>query len=658
MAFDDNPFVDDKSERSEESVLQLQLILNKKNGFICREENPDYGVDLDVELIRNGQATGNKFPIQIKSTQTVNFIKKNGETYATLQFKTSRLGYLARRIPQCGLIVLYDEDSGQIYYDFTEEIISRIQLSKKDESWKSQESVNIHFAKSNHLTKETAAKIHNKISSRYENFRLLLESKSLAYEGKGTLEIDSQPKPTFAELEEFGAALINLQDFKLLAYLFSTFPNQKIGTSPLLCLYAAITYCEIGDVIEASYYSKRCKKHLGLYLPAELEVFELIQPKISFITGDITLEEYSKLIQALSKRIRSPINIVNVKLSLFNFEVIDRVSKQTYDFDFETILTDFLSEIEKLDIEYSKRLALMVSHIDAISNYANSFFSHIIIRHKIRKEMDNMLPLNARLALIERHSRLNLICEEQLRKSFDFAIESENDLLLAEVLFRQGRIFCVSELNNWFVREIDKNLDEVIKKYKYHYEGLVRAYNIFIANMRFKEAHLSLNFALDLRKIYVKIYDREFDVGSEKVLRSKVEEIELNYGIGGYVSDVEEAIEKTSLQAGFNSFSDLAKINDEKLLHFAKITLEALDLPIDRLKNIEADLRNYRKFYLECQNPDIEMLQNRKHTFSRNTHYRSLPRYILRSKSSGIQTPESSDVDELISAFKHLLKKR
>lgn len=61
MAFNDKPIISESSERSEASVLCTKNLLSQKNGFICREDMPDLGVDLQVELIENGDATNNRF---------------------------------------------------------------------------------------------------------------------------------------------------------------------------------------------------------------------------------------------------------------------------------------------------------------------------------------------------------------------------------------------------------------------------------------------------------------------------------------------------------------------------------------------------------------------------------------------------------------------
>jgi hypothetical protein len=56
MSFYDDPVIDDNAKRSQESVHFVKGLFSEKNGFVYREENPDYGVDLDVELMVDGKA--------------------------------------------------------------------------------------------------------------------------------------------------------------------------------------------------------------------------------------------------------------------------------------------------------------------------------------------------------------------------------------------------------------------------------------------------------------------------------------------------------------------------------------------------------------------------------------------------------------------------
>jgi len=142
MAFSDAPIVDRNSILSEQSLLQVKQVLSRANGFISREETPDYGADLDVELVLNEQeASSQKFAVQIKSTVKADTITLDGENFIKLSFETSRLGYLCNRLPAYGIIVLYEGVSKTCYFDYVEDIVQRITHRQGDVNWKQQKTV-------------------------------------------------------------------------------------------------------------------------------------------------------------------------------------------------------------------------------------------------------------------------------------------------------------------------------------------------------------------------------------------------------------------------------------------------------------------------------------------------------------------------------------
>lgn len=111
MAFSDNPIIDQYSRNSEESELNLRKFLNQNSGFICRPDVPDMGCDFDVELIKGGSSNW-RFPIQLKSIEAPEII--NDGKFISYSFKTSRLGYLMRRIPAMGMVVLYSVEQQNV----------------------------------------------------------------------------------------------------------------------------------------------------------------------------------------------------------------------------------------------------------------------------------------------------------------------------------------------------------------------------------------------------------------------------------------------------------------------------------------------------------------------------------------------------------------
>jgi hypothetical protein len=174
MGFNDFPNVDCNSKRSEESVNALRPFFSRKNGFIFRDENPDYGVDVDIELVINGQdASSWMFAIQIKSKEKLKVITEHGEELISLKFNVSRLAYLSKRLPAFGLIVTYDEKDQLSYYGYVEDIIVRLDNHAKRTGWREQESVNILFPPIK-ITIDEVEKIHQKMVQRHENHNRLV----------------------------------------------------------------------------------------------------------------------------------------------------------------------------------------------------------------------------------------------------------------------------------------------------------------------------------------------------------------------------------------------------------------------------------------------------------------------------------------------------
>lgn len=63
----------------------------------------------------------------------------------SLKFNNGRFGYLCRQIPYYGIIVFYDEENEILYYDYVRDLYIRLNESKIDDSWKSQEHIMLHF---------------------------------------------------------------------------------------------------------------------------------------------------------------------------------------------------------------------------------------------------------------------------------------------------------------------------------------------------------------------------------------------------------------------------------------------------------------------------------------------------------------------------------
>ena len=259
MAFVDAPIVDENSQRSEESVLRIRSILSRKNSFLCREETPDYGVDIDVELIDESVVTGKKFPIQVKSSRNLKTVDNQGVQCISYPYPTSNLGYLSRRLPCYGLIAIYDEDAEVTYFDYVDEIIFRLGMIKKNDTWRLQNSVSIYIPVKNILSDESAQNIWRTFTERFSKHGKMFREHAVDYDipvlsMKENLTYDISHGKVAADLEKYGFALFNTRELHLLLDMLEELSVSDISTKTHFTTLAAIAYAEIGKLIDAEYY--------------------------------------------------------------------------------------------------------------------------------------------------------------------------------------------------------------------------------------------------------------------------------------------------------------------------------------------------------------------------------------------------------------------
>ena len=212
-------------------------------------------------------------------------------------------------------------------------------------------------------------------------------------------------------------------------------------------------------------------------------------------------------------------------------------------------------------------------------------------------------------------------------------------------------------MNLSFVNQNFSLSEDLKSDYLGYINSLYVAHNTFIKKQRFTEAHQSLNYALDIQRLYKNTYNAQLGQVSEQELLHRIAQIEEETGIQRYNSYVNDAFEFIRKNSQTNLKEASITSTDEEIEQRAKTYLEASDLSIDRLPNLILDMKNYRKFHQVNKNDDILLLQDLRHTLSKETKYKYPPTYILRSKKTGLETPPSSNIDELLNYFKNILDK-
>lgn len=114
--------------------------------WIFRTKRPDYGIDIEIEIVEDEELTNKVLWVQLKATEDV---RKGKISY---KIKTSHLKYYEGcRLPV--LILLWTKSENEFYYLFTQKYI-REKLSVKNPSWRKQKTVVIKFDSKLSTTKD------------------------------------------------------------------------------------------------------------------------------------------------------------------------------------------------------------------------------------------------------------------------------------------------------------------------------------------------------------------------------------------------------------------------------------------------------------------------------------------------------------------------
>ena len=406
MGYYDDPIVDENAKRSEESVNAVKSLFTRRNGFISREENPDYGVDFDVEPVYEGfKASSKKFAIQIKSSQSLDLITHEETQFVSLPFKTSRLGYLARRDPGYGIIVIYEESSAVCYFDYVEEIIARLDDHPGRQDWRDQQTVNI-LVPLNRLDTASLQAMHARYKKRFENSSRLLEKHGPEFNipvlihGEGNKEEqtvdfkDPVQIPSF--LEKHGAMLFNEHEFAMLHQMLGLISKNDIDRSAELVFLAAITYTQVGQMIEAEYYIRKANKRAVELSGEKLRIISFSQIRVEFLKGDIDYVQFQERLKTLAEEVDDVENQLVIEINLLLFELAGLGDDSKTCEIFEEKVAGLLGKINTANIPEDKKHLLSVYHSEIVHTYAVGRFMTDFASYKVKESLGLNMPIAER----------------------------------------------------------------------------------------------------------------------------------------------------------------------------------------------------------------------------------------------------------------------
>ncbi|KYG79243.1 hypothetical protein AWW67_12750 [Roseivirga seohaensis] len=479
MAFDDAPIVDKSAERSEESILDTLKAFSRKNGFISHEVNgsKDYGVDIICQLKFKNNALPFQFPIQVKSKVSYKESLINGETFKSFSFTSSRLGHLIRHTPYSGLIIIYDDNTQELYFETALALYTRVRESHTDDLWKEQDSVTLHIPITNVLNEKALDQIHSSaLNSFYRNNQLLVDH-SPSYD----LPLASDALQTMSTVDfllEYGETLFNSNSYGRLCNLLERLSRNSFQDKNI-CYLAAITYVEVGNMIDADYYFKLCERQISEYSLDKLEMLDLQRYKLEYYKGEKSRDELREMLKSINTTKTTSIRALSLKIDLLGLDLIDFIPDEYYDEVFIDSLEDTLTEIEEsVQSETSRQYQLMYIS-DLLNRAVSGVLTSMLLNTKISETLGVSPVTQDRIEKKDRILYLNNKCQKYLANGLKYAEDNQDELMEASAKYYLS-LASFSLWRSYHSADSKLKINNSLKEgLEIAYIHSIKAYNIF-----------------------------------------------------------------------------------------------------------------------------------------------------------------------------------
>jgi hypothetical protein len=665
MSFQDLPIVDDNAKASEESVLATRGFFSKKNGFIGHEEFPDYGCDLEVELIIHGnEASGKKFPIQIKCSAAFKTIKVEDEVYISKPFVTSRLNYLCQRPPAYGLIILYDETDKSGYFDFAEQVVQRLMSEKESENWKSQETVSVHIPKKNLLTAESVATIHEKLKSRFEAHDILIKQHGAQFEIPSFSSATTGDENEVSRLspveilKKYGLLFINETDILVLYQLLSQVSMHDTLASKNLLFIACVAYGEMGKCLEAEMYLNKAFQIIDQYEDHEQEVLRFIRIKVDFLLGKRNKEAFFDDLKRMTSVTKNKFNALQIRINLLYYTIIEKIESKELDDELEKDILEVFSAIMEADVEKEKKMYLNVFHAENLHMFISSKMLQWTSRLRVKEALKIYVSQAERTQIWLKTNALIEIATSQVVNARNFALKNKNRALQAHAEYALARFFLIREFD-FFLLRFKEDIPEKETNFKRFFLFAVRSHNLFLELGLLKDARLALICAYDLGRLARLYHNLDISTATvtDEMLMNNLAASQAAMGINTtYISIIDTAYQDyLKEQSEEKEPGNFKGMSDEQITAFSQVVLESYGLPSERLVHIVNEAKAYRFFSTFGNTTDFIVLADLRHYLSKETLYATPSSFIIKSKRTGVESIPSRDLETLAKDFGALL---
>lgn len=648
MAFDELPKIDRAALNSDQSAIELQKILNQNASFILRVDVPDLGCDFDVELVKDTSGASNwRFPLQLKSIENPALIEDG--KFISYSFKTSRLGYLLRRHPSFGLIVLYDVQTSLLYYDYADEVYLRLMEERAGDDWKANEMVNIHIPATNILNPFTAILLHKKFLSRFEQGALMQASQGAKY---GLPAINLEPKVGFdfnnlddvkQALKKWGMSLLLQLELQIVFNLIGRLPASDIIADREVCLIALIAYSEAGKFADAIYYIERIRKRFEL-THYEKYTVGFAELKCQLSLGNISPSQYIDKAREMLPSLDGT-NSLTLKINILYFEMSLIKALESMPLYLGEDTQKLFFEIEAADIEHPLKQYLKLWNAENmdrwISHFRSEGFAEMDLRRAIGKPLSSNERAEKAMSLVKAHSLFYVFLNDIDKKA-----KETNDLLLQahviKLLLRFELSFEIDKLSH----ELEFSAENKVLSHKVKLAQ--HAFQVFMENSYFKDAYMVLLYQIDLITVLRHVYDQAQydDLSGLMNLKANMEK---EFEFDGELS-IPSLLKRKTDQKTDNRrpMEFLVGLNDRQLGTLAEMMIRSGKYPNGQNEHIIGEMKSYQLFHERCGDAGIAVEQMQVPDL---WAYASPVRFILKNNRTNLISTPETDMDKLLKSW-------
>jgi hypothetical protein len=658
MSFDELPKIPGSHSQSEESARALKTVLHLPD-FIVREEMVyDYGCDFTIELGINARASNLRFQIQLKSEAQGTYV--DDAKYMSVTMKTSRLHYLLRGAGR-SIVVGYDQAGCRLYFEWVENLVSS--LDAAGPGWRDQKTVQVRLPTTNELTDATAPAIHAEVlrSCRTQldrESRPLEYSAALSRDAEEKIKASQDPIELLALLKAHGLAFISSGYHVEMLEVLERVPAARWAQSAPVLLTAAFAYFQVGLLLQALYYANQAQT-IGASLGEEEQaLLAHIQLSAKLAMGHVTTYAYYQSLAGIGERFRKTAVGLQARLESIAYEVnqrrrgldqwkpIRQLVEQARD-AFSAAVQHHASEEARWGLE----LILADIEFDAATVLAG----HGAFEVRLAEDLKRPLSLQRRAKLAQRAVALmqaaaarTTAIRKAAREKGSREMEARALLTTVEASLKAWQMLSLASPE---VQEVGDTAEG-----RGFLDGLLelagRAQAIFaeigLRQMSFRAIRVAAEIlnvqGEDGRRDTLLLFLRD----EAQVLGYHPDKVEL--------TTMKKPLRKQP-DGGEGQESRVAfwlSLSDEDLREYARVVLEALGLPANRLPHLEQEARARKAIAYEqlhhCKH--IELLQNLEHTSSRATHYASDPAQVGRCERFGYQSrDEDEDFVAVVASF-------